>query len=91
MASHKSAQKCIRKNARKNMINKARLSQMRTFVKKALESFSSAQTEEEKNSAFVLAQKYLMKSAQKGVIHKNAAARKISRLAKHLNGSLVAK
>ncbi len=83
MANTKSAKKAARQAVRRTEINKSRRSQMRTYVRKvegALEAGDRAQAE----AALKAAEPILMRSAQKGVIHKNTAARKMSRLAKAL-------
>ncbi len=79
MAHHKSAKKRIRRNARKAAVNRARVSRVRTFVKKvelAIESGDQAQAQ----AAFRAAQPELQRSAGHGMLHRNTAARKISRL-----------
>ena len=83
MANTKSAQKAVRKIARRTEVNKSRRSQMRTFVKKvelALESKDAAAAAE----ALKAAEPKLARAAQKGIVHKNAAERKISRLTKRV-------
>ncbi|MFN7173184.1 MAG: 30S ribosomal protein S20 [Thermaurantiacus tibetensis] len=83
MANTPSAEKRIRRNARRAAINKARRSRIRTFVKKveaAIESGVRAQALE----AFAAAQPELMRGVSKGVLHRNTASRKISRLAKRI-------
>lgn len=79
MAHHKSAKKRIRRNARKAAVNRARLSRVRTFVKKvelAIESGDKSQAQE----AFVAAEPELQRGAARGVVHRNTASRKLSRL-----------
>lgn len=81
MANTSSAKKATRKIERRTEVNRARRSRMRTFVKKledALKSGDKAAATE----AFKGAQPEIMRAAQKGVIHKNTASRKVSRLAK---------
>lgn len=78
MANIKSAIKRNRQNEKRRMRNKTVRSQMRTFTKGALESAGTDQAEE----SLRLAIKHIDKAAAKGVIHKNAAARKKSRLIK---------
>ncbi len=83
MANTKSAQKAVRKIARRTEVNKSRRSQMRTFVKRvelALESKDAAAAAE----ALKAAEPKLARAAQKGIVHKNAASRKISRLTKRV-------
>ncbi len=80
MANTSSAKKATRKIARRTAVNKNRRSRMRTFVRKveeALESGDKAAAE----AAFKAAQPELMRAASKGVLHKNTASRKVSRLA----------
>lgn len=81
MANTTSAKKATRKIERRTEVNRARRSRMRTFVKKledALKSGDKAAATE----AFKGAQPEIMRAAQKGVLHKNTASRKVSRLAK---------
>ncbi|HYG85318.1 MAG TPA: 30S ribosomal protein S20 [Azospirillum sp.] len=79
MANHKSAEKRIRQTARRTAINGARVSRIRTFVKKvetAIESGDKAAAAE----AFKAAQPEMMRGASKGVLHANTVSRKLSRL-----------
>ncbi len=79
MANHQSAKKRIRQIRRRSQVNRSRLSRMRTYVKKveaAIESGDAAAAED----ALKAVEPQLMRSAQKGVIHKNTASRKLSRL-----------
>jgi len=78
MANIKSAIKRNRQNEKRAEANKAVRSRMRTYTKKALESAGTDSADD----ALRLAYKHIDKAAVKGVIHKNAAARKKSRLAK---------
>lgn len=79
MANHASAKKKIRQIERRTEVNRARTSRLRTFIKKvevAIEGGDKAAAQE----AFRLAQPEVMKGAQKGVLHRNTASRKLSRL-----------
>lgn len=80
MANTKSAKKATRKIARQTAVNRSRRSQMRTYVKKVEEAIRSgdraAATE-----ALKVAEPMLVRTAQKGVVHRNTASRKVSRLA----------
>ncbi len=79
MANHKSAEKRIRQTARRTEVNGARISRIRTFVKKvetAIESGNKAAAAE----ALKAAQPEMMRGTSKGVLHANTVARKISRL-----------
>jgi small subunit ribosomal protein S20 len=79
MATHVSAEKRIRQTARRTAVNRARLSRIRTFVKK-VETAIAAGDKEAARVALKEAQPELQRGAQKGVVHKNAVARKLSRL-----------
>lgn len=80
MANTTSAQKMVRKIARRTEVNRARKSRMRTFVK-AVETAIEAGDRSAAEAALRAAEPELMRAAQKGVIHKNTASRKVSRLA----------
>ena len=83
MANTKSAQKAVRKIARRTAVNKMRRSQMRTYVRQveaALDAKNASAAAEASRSAEPL----LARAAQKGIVHKNAASRKISRLTKRV-------
>ena len=81
MATHKSAKKRIRSSAKKRMVNKNIESKIKTVVKKALNANEKAEAE----SLYKEAVAVLDRSASKGKIHRNTAARKKSALTKHLN------
>jgi small subunit ribosomal protein S20 len=80
MANHKSAEKRIRQTAKRTIVNKARVSRIRTFVKK-VEAAIAAGDKGAAREAFQEAQPELQRGVNKGVVHRNTAARKISRLA----------
>jgi small subunit ribosomal protein S20 len=84
MPNIKSAIKRVRINADKNAQNTMTKTAMRTSVKKVEAAIVLNDAEAAKNS-FAEAAKKLDKAAAKGLIHKNAAARKKSRLMKKLN------
>ena len=83
MANTKSAKKATRKIARRTEVNKARRSRMRGFVRKVEEALAAG---DQNTAAAALreAEPEMMRSAQKGVIHKLTASRKISRLSKRV-------
>lgn len=83
MANTKSAKKAARQALRRTEINKSRRTRMRTVVRKAEEA-SVATDQKVALLALVAAESELMKAAQKGIVHKNTAARKISRLARRI-------
>lgn len=88
MANTKSAKKAIRKTIARTAINRARRSRMRTFLRKVEAAIASGD-KGAAEQAFHAAQPELMRSAQKGVIHKNTASRKISRLSAHIRAMAV--
>jgi small subunit ribosomal protein S20 len=84
MASHKSAEKRIRQTAKRTVINRSRLSRVRTFVKKVEVAIASGDGEAAR-AAFQLAQPELHRAVTKGVLHRNTVSRKLSRLAARVN------
>ncbi len=80
MANTPSAKKAVRKIARRTEVNKNRRSRMRTFIRKVEEALASGDQDAAK-TALIAAQPEVMRAASKGVLHKNTASRKISRLA----------
>jgi small subunit ribosomal protein S20 len=79
MANTSSARKATRQIARRTEVNKSRRSRLRTAVVKIEEAIASG----DRNRALAAlkdAEPEIMRAAQKGVIHKNAASRKVSRL-----------
>jgi len=83
MANTSSAKKAARKIERKAAINKNRRSRVRTFVRKVEEALASGD-KAAATAAFASAQPELMRAATKGVLHKNTASRKVSRLAQRV-------
>jgi small subunit ribosomal protein S20 len=84
MPHHKSAEKRLRQTAKRTAINRARLSRVRTFVKK-VESAIASGDKAAAQSALQVAQPELHRATTKGVLHKNTVARKLSRLAARIN------
>jgi small subunit ribosomal protein S20 len=79
MANHPSAEKRIRRNARRTETNHARISRIRTFVKRVEKAIDTG----DKNAAqeaFKAAQPEMQRGVVKGVLHRNTVARKLSRL-----------
>lgn len=86
MANIKSAKKRISVIGKKTMINKIRKSQIKTAIRR----FDAALAEGNVEAAtknFKYAQKKIQQIASKGTIHKNAASRKVSKLASKLNAA----
>lgn len=79
MANTTSAKKAVRKIARRTEINKSRRSRMRTAVRGVEEAIASGDRDQAA-TALQRAEPEIMKAAQKGVIHKRTASRKVSRL-----------
>lgn len=80
MAHHKSAQKRIRRDAQRKIMNHARVHRIRTFVRKAEEVIAKGALDEAR-LALQKAQSELMQGVSKGLFHRNTASRKVSRLA----------
>ena len=79
MANTASAKKAARQMARRTVINKARRSRMRNFVGKVEDAIATG------DRAIALAslgaaEPVIMRAAQQGIVHKNSASRKVSRL-----------
>jgi len=80
MANTKSAKKAIRQIARRTAVNKDRRSRMRSLVRKVEEAIAGGDSSAA-GDALKVAQPVIMRAAQKGILHKNTASRKMSRLA----------
>ena len=83
MANTSSAKKAVRKIARRTAVNKSRRSEMRTYVRKVEEAIG-AKDATAAAAAVREAEPLVARAAQKGILHKNTAARKISRLTKRV-------
>jgi small subunit ribosomal protein S20 len=83
MANTSSAKKAVRKIARRTSVNRARRSQMRSFVRKVEQAIAAGDAAAAR-SALVDAEPLLMRAAQKGIVHKNTASRKVSRLSRRV-------
>jgi small subunit ribosomal protein S20 len=79
MANTSSARKATRKIARRTEINKGRRSKLRSFVRKVEEAIATGD-QTKALEALRQAEPVIMRAAQKGVVHSNAASRKVSRL-----------
>jgi small subunit ribosomal protein S20 len=80
MANTTSARKATRKIARRTTVNKTRRSVLRGSVRKVEEAIASGDRTAA-TAALKAAEPVIMRAAQKGVVHKNNASRKVSRLA----------
>lgn len=83
MANTKSAKKATRVAITRTRINKNRISRVRTEVRKVEEAIAKGDRPAAE-AALKDAAPQLMRGAQKGVLHKNAASRKVSRLTKRV-------
>jgi small subunit ribosomal protein S20 len=88
MANHKSALKRNRQNQKRNALNRSHRSRLRTQLRKMETTLSSNNNEEEVKKALSSTISALDKSVQKGVLHKNAASRRKSRLMSKANALL---
>jgi small subunit ribosomal protein S20 len=80
MANTKSAKKAARQTVRRTIINKARRSRLRNAVRKVEEAIGAGDRSRAL-SAMAEAEPVIIRAAQKNVVHRNAAQRKVSRLA----------
>jgi small subunit ribosomal protein S20 len=83
MANTPQAKKRILRNAKRTEINRARVSRIRTFVKQ-VESALAAGNKDEAKAALARVQPELFRGVARGVLHKNTASRKFSRLTRRL-------
>ena len=79
MANTAQARKRVRQIEKRTQVNKMRRSRMRSFVRKVEEAIATGD-QAKALEALKAAQPEIMRSAQNGIIHRNAASRKVSRL-----------
>lgn len=84
MANTPQAKKRILRNAKRAEINGARVSRIRTYVKQVESALASGNKDEAK-AAIAKVQPELARGVARGVMHKNTAARKLSRLTKRVS------
>ena len=80
MANTKSAKKAARQTVRRTALNKTRRSRMRSSVRKVEEAIAAGDRAAAV-AAMAEAEPAIIRAAQKGIVHRNAAQRKVSRLA----------
>ena len=80
MANTSSAKKMARKIVKRTEVNRARRSRVRTFLRKVEEAIAGGE-HGAADAALKAAEPEIMRAAQKGVLHKSTASRKVSRLA----------
>ena len=83
MANTPQAKKRIRRNAKRRTINHSRVSRIRTFIK-AVESAIESGKKKDAAEALKQVQPEIARGVAAGVIHKNTAARRFSRLSKRV-------
>ena len=84
MANTPSAKKAIRRDARRTAVNKSRRSTIKTYVRKLEEAIVSGD-KDAAVAALKIVEPQLVRGAQKGIFHKNTAARRVSRLTKRVH------
>lgn len=84
MANTRSAKKAARQTVRRTEANKARRSRTRSFVRKVEEAIASGD-KDKATAALKEAEPVLARTAQKGMLHRKTASRKVSRLAKRVH------
>lgn len=88
MANHASAKKAYRQTIKNTLINKSRMSRIRTFMKKVIVAIESG-SKQAASDAFIVAQSEIMRGVKHGIIKLNTGSRKVSRLSKKIK-SMVA-
>ncbi len=83
MANTKSAKKAARQSARRTVINKSRRARVRSATRKVEEALTAGDRSRAL-AAMAEAEPALVRAAQKGIVHRNAARRKVSRLAQRI-------
>ena len=83
MANTPQARKRVRQTLRRTEVNRSRRSRVRSFLRKVEEAIASGD-EQKAAEALRAAQPELMRAVTKGVVHKNTASRKVSRLARRV-------
>ena len=83
MANTKSAKKATRQTTRRTVVNKARRSRLKSSVRKVEEAIASG-NKQAAAAALKEAEPVIARTAQKGIVHRKMASRKVSRLAKRV-------
>lgn len=84
MPNHKSAEKRVRQNEKRNAINKNNRSALRTQIKKLRAAIIAGNTDQSRDLLMPTVS-VIDKAVNKGILHKNTAARYKSRLTAHVN------
>ena len=91
MANIKSAKKRVLQTIKRNAVNVARKSAIKTAVKKVVAAIDAGKTKEEVSTLFKDVQAKYARAKSKGTFHSNTASRKVSRLAIQINKSFAEK
>jgi small subunit ribosomal protein S20 len=83
MANTKSAKKAARQTIRRTAVNKAQRTRLRSSVRKVEEAIASG-NKDAAAAALKEAEPVIVRTGQKGVVHRKTASRKVSRLAKRV-------
>lgn len=83
MANTPSAKKAVRKIERRTAVNKARRSNMRSFLRKVEEAIAAGD-KTAADAALKAAQPVIQSAAGKGIVHRNLASRKVARLSSRI-------
>ena len=84
MPNHKSAEKRVRQTAKRNAVNRSNQSRLRTQIKKLRAALASSD-QQLSNELLMPTVSVIDKAVNKGILHKNTAARYKSRLTSHVN------
>ncbi|MFY9769431.1 MAG: 30S ribosomal protein S20 [Xanthobacteraceae bacterium] len=83
MANTKSAKKAARQATRRTVVNKSRRSRMRSALREVEEAIAAGDRGQA-TAAMAKAEPALIRAAQKGIVHRNSARRKVSRLSQQI-------
>lgn len=83
VAHHRSAKKRIRQTVKRTVVNRNRMSRIKTFLRKVEDALSKGD-QVAARAAFVHAEPEIRRGVSKGVLHLNTASRKISRLSRRV-------
>jgi small subunit ribosomal protein S20 len=83
MANTPSAKKAARKIVRRTAVNRSRRTKMRTYIRQVEEAVAAGDSAAAL-AALHAAEPVVMRAAQNGIVHKNTASRKVSRLSKRV-------
>ena len=90
MANHESTKKDIRRNTKRRERNRQAITTMRTLARKVEEAVSAGKPKEAKE-ALMRVVPFIDHAVNRGILHRNTASRKISRLTLKVNGAPAAK